>query len=460
MRVSKRNVKNIRKSLVMAILAIIFSVGQAVGQSGPRPSTGMKPLTELAAETYKGFPGGLYPGALNVRPRVHDSVGQVLARQIKPLSQSGLVDQANGKIVLLSIGMSNTTQEFSAFRSVAQNDPARNPRLTIVDGAQGGQTAAIISNGAANFWTVVEQRLASAGVTTQQVQVVWLKEADAGPTQAFPAHAITLQRELETIARLLKAKYPNLTMTYISSRIYGGYATTTLNPEPYAYESGFSVKWLIEKQIGGDTSLSYGGLNPRSPWLAWGPYLWSDGMIQRADGLVWDSTNFQADGTHPSSTGQAKVANLLLNFFKSDPTASQWFLKPSATAIERESHNSPQGFSLYQNFPNPFSAGGASPPTLGLRGWRGSAFGGNPSTAISYHLPAEASAKAGLSAFSVVKLSVFDVLGREVATLVNERKEPGSYSVQWNGAGAPSGIYLYRLTAGDFVQIKRMVLMR
>ncbi|MBF8296025.1 MAG: hypothetical protein HW389_2570 [Bacteroidetes bacterium] len=444
MRVSDRKMTSIRKSLAMAILAILSCVGRTVGQSGPRPSTGMKPLTELAAETYKGFPGGLYPGALNVRPRVHDSAGQALARQINPLSQTGLVDQANGKIVLLSIGMSNTTQEFSAFRSVAQNDPARNPRLTLVDGAQGGQTAAVISNGTANFWTVVEQRLVSAGVTTQQVQVVWLKEADAGPTQGFPTYATTLQRELETIARLLKSKYPNLTMTYVSSRIYGGYATTTLNPEPYAYESGFSVKWLIEKQIVGDTSLSYGGLNPLSPWLAWGPYLWSDGMIPRADGLVWESADFQADGTHPSSTGQAKVANLLLNFFKSDPTAAPWFLKPSATAIGKESQNSPHGFSLYQNYPNPF----------------------NPTTNFEFRI----------SNFGFVSLKVFDVLGREVALLVQEQKEAGYYVVQWNASGLPSGIYLCRLSvvpsarrdlvptegrngqAGDNVAMRKLIL--
>jgi len=452
MRVSKRKVKSIRKSLAMAIFAIISCVGQTLGQTGPRPSTGMKPLTELAAGSYKGFPGGLYPGALNARPRVHDSAGQVLARQIKPLSQSGLVDQVNGKIVLLSIGMSNTTQEFSAFRSVAQNDPARNPQLTLVDGAQGGQTAAIISDGTANFWTVVEQRLASAGATTKQVQVVWLKEADAGPTQAFPTHAITLQRELETIARLLKAKYPNLKMTYVSSRIYGGYATTSLNPEPYAYESGFSVKWLIEKQIGGDTSLSYGGLNPRSPWIAWGPYLWSDGMIPRADGLVWESADFQADGTHPSTTGQVKVANLLLNFLKSDPTAAPWFLKPSATAIRRESQHSPEGIFLFHNYPNPV----------------------NPTTNFEFRI-SNFSAKGGsASGGGFVSLRIFDVLGREVALLVQEQKEAGYHSVRWNASGLPSGTYLYRLSvvpsarrdlvptedrngqAGDYVATRKM----
>ena len=58
-----------------------------------------------------------------------------------------------------------------------------------------------------------------------------------------------LQNQFELIATLAKSRYPNLRLAYLSSRIYAGYAQTALNPEPYAYESGFSVKWLIERQL-------------------------------------------------------------------------------------------------------------------------------------------------------------------------------------------------------------------
>jgi hypothetical protein len=60
----------------------------------------------------------------------------------------------------------------------------------------------------------------------------------------------------------------------------------------------------------------------------------------------------------------------------------------------------------------------------------------------------------------VVTLKVYDILGHEVATLVNDRKLPGSYSVNWDATGRPSGVYSYRLTAGNFVETRKLILLR
>ncbi|PJC60247.1 MAG: hypothetical protein CO025_03815, partial [Ignavibacteria bacterium CG_4_9_14_0_2_um_filter_37_13] len=60
----------------------------------------------------------------------------------------------------------------------------------------------------------------------------------------------------------------------------------------------------------------------------------------------------------------------------------------------------------------------------------------------------------------IINLKVYDALGREVATLVNEQKEPGFYSVEWNASNIASGIYFYRIQAGDFIQTKRLILLR
>ena len=59
-----------------------------------------------------------------------------------------------------------------------------------------------------------------------------------------------------------------------------------------------------------------------------------------------------------------------------------------------------------------------------------------------------------------VRLAVYDLLGREVAVLVNERKEPGNYSVTWIAGGLPSGVYFYQLTAGGYHAVKKMVVVR
>jgi hypothetical protein len=87
-----------------------------------------------------------------------------------------------------------------------------------------------------------------------------------------------------------------------------------------------------------------------------------------------------------------------------------------------------QKFSLAQNYPNPF----------------------NPSTSIKYELPRT----------SLVRLSVYDLLGREVSVLVNERREAGVHEVKFEGSAFASGVYFYRLTAGDFVATERLLLLK
>lgn len=291
-------------------------------------SKGYLPLSELTG-LYKTHSGGLYPSGSNTPPPEHDLRGRALATQFQPLDTNGQVDP-NGVWVLISIGMSNTTQEFSTFISSLLGDTTLNPKLRIVDCAQGGQTASKIKFDTATFWAVAESRLRSRGFTPKQVKAIWLKEANAGPTAAFPAHAIQLRDDLRDVIRTAYQKYPNAKQTFLSSRIYAGYASTSLNPEPYAYESAFSCRWVIEAQLAGNDSLNHlpDSGSVVAPWLAWGPYLWADGLIPRAnDSLVWACVDFAADGTHPATSGRAKVAAQLEDFFKTSPYTAPWFLK-------------------------------------------------------------------------------------------------------------------------------------
>jgi hypothetical protein len=263
-----------------------------------------------------------------VPPADHAAAGLKLARAIVPLDAAGQ-PSATGRVVLLTVGMSNTTQETQAFIRLAAADAAVNPRLMIVDGAQGGQTAAVTAKADANYWTVNEARLKAAGVTPEQVQVVWLKQANAGPTQPFPTEVRKLQADLLATLHNLHARFSNLKIAYLSSRTYAGNATTPLNPEPHAYETGFAVKGVIADQIAGEPALIFSASRGpvRSPWLAWGPYLWTDGTKGRADGFAWQPDDSGPDGTHPSESGRRKVAGLLLEFMKTEPTAQPWFLK-------------------------------------------------------------------------------------------------------------------------------------
>ena len=299
------------------------------GSNDTNQITTPTPLPDFGSATYRGFQGGLYPNSANQRPLAHNSAGIAIAKGIKPRNTSGAIDELSGAIVWMSIGMSNTTQETQAFLSLMQNYPNKNPRLILIDGAEGGQDINAINSSTASYWNTVSNRLATAGLTASQVQIIWYKEAEASPKDtSFATYPNALKVKYTSVMQLLKSKFPNLKLVYLSDRIYAGYATSNLNPEPFAWYSGWTVKRLIQDQINGDASLNYSGSNPSSAWLAWGPYLWANGTTPRSDGLTWVKSDFQSDGTHPSTTGRQKVAQMLLTFFSTDETTMPWFLKP------------------------------------------------------------------------------------------------------------------------------------
>jgi Secretion system C-terminal sorting domain len=108
-----------------------------------------------------------------------------------------------------------------------------------------------------------------------------------------------------------------------------------------------------------------------------------------------------------------------------------------ATFIEEEEiYEVPTEFLLAQNYPNPF----------------------NPSTKIIYSILSVTLRQA--QSDILVTLKIFDVLGNEIETLVNEEKTVGTYEVTWYAEGLPSGVYFYQLKAGSFIESKKMILMK
>jgi hypothetical protein len=170
----------------------------------PRDSTGLTPLTELGTTTYKGEDGGLYGVGKNEPPAAHAATAWKQSAEILPRDADGKPAK-DGKIGVLSVGMSNTTMEYSAFKRLTEGDPAMSPRVVLVDGAQGGKTAMVWARPESPVWQEVEARLQRAGITSQQVQVVWLKQAEAGPGRLgeFPKHAQVLETHLVSILNLL-----------------------------------------------------------------------------------------------------------------------------------------------------------------------------------------------------------------------------------------------------------------
>jgi hypothetical protein len=315
---------------------------------GPPTDTLKIPLTDLGARTYFKNSGGLYPGGINQPPPDHDVAARANRNRIRQLDVNG-DESPFGKYVLLSIGMSNTSEEWCSktsrppctawsFMGRAAADVSVNHySLVIVNGADAGQEApAWTSPTSPNYDRIKIARLAPLGLSENQVEIAWVKLTDQRPKTSLPADsadAYVFLSNLGQVLRALRIRYPNLLLVFISSRTYGGYATTDWNPEPYAYEEGFSVKWLIESQIneirGVPPNPRAGSLNyakKTAPPTLWGPYFWADGVSPRSDGLVWQRNDFEEDGAHPSQTGESKVAAILLDFFKSSLYTRCWFV--------------------------------------------------------------------------------------------------------------------------------------
>jgi len=151
--------KIITTILIFCAISICF-VQISYSDSCSITSVGFTPINDLGPGYFRGFQGGLYPGGSNTRPLIHNNDGKNIANNILPLDTAGNVDLVNGKIVLLSIGMSNTAIEFNDFMSLVSASVLVNPKLVVVNGAQGGKDIDKIVDPLDTFWMVVVNRLA------------------------------------------------------------------------------------------------------------------------------------------------------------------------------------------------------------------------------------------------------------------------------------------------------------
>jgi len=163
-----------------------------------------------------------------------------------------------------------------------------------------------------------------------------------------------------------------------------------------------------------------------------------DSLIQHADGL---QEGMFTPGTWATMSAALDAAKIVMATNYSASTSAADSLGQAKNALKAaldglvvtgvdDIKDGPGSFALRQNYPNPF----------------------NPATTVTYSVPAGATKN--------VRIGVFDLLGREVAILVDEQKGPGEYTVQFNATGMASGVYVYRMSAGDFVSVKRMTLLR
>ena len=159
----------------------------------------------------------------------------------------------------------------------------------------------------------------------------------------------------------------------------------------------------------------------------------SDGIIVGLDGTILRTTNGSTTWSIQHSGTGEKLNDVYFTDANTGTTVGEHgtILRTTnggVSFVNQISSEIPERFSLYQNYPNPF----------------------NPTTNIKFDIQKT----------SPTKLVVYDALGREVATLVNEELKAGSYQTDWDGNNYTSGVYFYKLISGDFVETKKMVLVK
>ncbi|MCF8357020.1 MAG: T9SS type A sorting domain-containing protein [Melioribacteraceae bacterium] len=158
-----------------------------------------------------------------------------------------------------------------------------------------------------------------------------------------------------------------------------------------------------------------------------------EGEAPNIDVRLWLSDSTVYSGTMTGVSSKMSVGNLGFSLEGDTIIAHYDFVnilyEPMVTSFKEDAkENIISEYKLYQNYPNPF----------------------NPVTSIKYQVARR----------EMVVLKIFDVLGNEIATLVNEQKAPGVYSVKFDGSNLSSGVYIYRITAGNYIGSKKLLLLK
>ncbi len=164
---------------------------------------------------------------------------------------------------------------------------------------------------------------------------------------------------------------------------------------------------------------------PAGMYAFWQEFQW------KGDYCAFITSTDESVPNHPEVAGiklSYDNAEMTIGGFHPDDALSVRCVKDNLNTDVKDDPTKPTGFNLFQNYPNPF----------------------NSSSVLKYSIPNS----------SQVSLKIFNALGQELETLVNEEKPAGTYEINWNAANLPSGVYFYRLQAGDYLQTRKMILLK
>jgi hypothetical protein len=226
-----------------------------------------------------------------------------------------MVTPVDGVIGVVCVGMSNSNQECAAFISHVRGAGAGeiNPAVRVANCAVGGHAIERWIDPAFDdtLWDAcLARKLAQAGIRPDQVRVVYHKAANqfttgqgGAPMPLYPSPGSDYERfvaNLSSFAARVSQEIPSVQAVYTTSRSYGGFANQAGRGEPLSYEEGHALNtWLAQNRT------------VQGVWYGWGPYIWAPDCatgVTNASSMCYVRADYQADGVHPSPSGESKIA--------------------------------------------------------------------------------------------------------------------------------------------------------
>jgi lysophospholipase L1-like esterase len=289
--------------------------------------------------------------------------------------------------------------------------------------------------------------------TTSKGTTTYLQGQPVGPNSSacvLPAatttYVLTAQGVATDTSRITVQVLPSLQINRALNRVMTSSSAARGYPPLAIVDGDTTTEWISDASAPAQWLLCdlRRSIQIRQLVMSWGhnhAVMYRIGISK--DSSAWALLKTQLTGKggvemFDSLNGAGRFLKILLD--KRDSTTSGYMLREMQvygfpellSALEPQSPGVPGEFRLFQNFPNPF----------------------NPGTDIRYHVPAAGDQS------PVVSLKVYDMLGRELAEMVNESREPGSYTVHFDAGRIASGCYFYRMKAGAFVHTRKMLLLR
>lgn len=230
------------------------------------------------------------------------------------LKKAPRIKTINGKILMASIGASVQNQ-------ISEKLEERIPELTstvfefinLCQPAKGIEDWLTVTA----VWDEVNERMANAGHLDTEVQIVWLQnDTVTNDSTVYPDRPLAIKDDMIDLINMIKGRFTNVKHIFLNARPYS-YAVEVNHAEPKAWLNGWACKWVVEDQIA--------GLLPIKPWICDLGYMWTNGDVERSDGLHMLITDFQTDDVHLTNAGKVKLGNWWYDFLRLNMPSKRYF---------------------------------------------------------------------------------------------------------------------------------------